>query len=106
MNWAELAEHPHASLLRWHKDLIHLRRSRSELSDGNLNAVQVRFDEEAQWLVLERGDLRIACNLGQAPVEVEIGNSAQLLLASDDSIVLSGANIKLGPDSVAVVSAK
>jgi maltooligosyltrehalose trehalohydrolase len=104
LNWAELTEEPHASLLQWHKDLISLRRKRSELSDGNLNAVNVRFNEEAQWLVLERGSLRIASNLGQEPVEVEVGCGAQLLLASDDSIGLSGKNIKLGPDSVAVVS--
>jgi len=104
LNWAELTEEPHASLLQWHKDLISLRRKRSELSDGNLNAVNVRFNEEAQWLVLERGGLRIACNLGQEPAEVEVGCGAQLLLASDDSIALTGKNIKLGPDSVAVVS--
>ncbi len=104
LNWAELGDPPHASLLQWHKDLIGLRRSRSELSDGNLNAVRVRFDEEAQWLVLERGKLRIACNLGNAPVDVELGNGAQLLLASDDSAHLNGARIELGPDSVAVVS--
>jgi maltooligosyltrehalose trehalohydrolase len=106
LNWGELTEQPHASLLQWHKDLIHLRHNRSELSDGNLNAVEVRFDETAQWLVLQRGSLRVACNLGKAPVEVEVGNGAQLLLASDDSIALSGTNIKLGPDSVAVVSAE
>jgi maltooligosyltrehalose trehalohydrolase len=105
LQWSELTEEPHASLLQWHKDLIHLRRSRNELSDGNLNAVHVRFDESAQWLVLERGSLRVACNLGQAPVEVEIGSGAQLLLASDDSISLSGTNLKLGPDSVGVVYA-
>ncbi len=104
LQWSELGEQPHASLLQWHKDLIALRRNSSELSDGNLNAVQVRFDEAAQWLVLERGGFRIACNLGKAPVEVEIGSGGQLLLASDDSIALSGAKVKLGPDSVAVVS--
>jgi len=104
LNWAELTEQPHRSLLQWHKDLISLRRNQSKLNDGNLNAVNVRFDEEAQWLVLERGNLRIACNLGQAPVNVEVGNGAQVLLASDDSIALSTANIKLGPDSVAVLS--
>ena len=76
------------------------------MSDGNLNAVNVRFDEEAQWLVLERGGLRIACNLGQAAAGCGSRlTGAQLLLASDDSIGLSGTNIKLGPDSVAVVSA-
>jgi maltooligosyltrehalose trehalohydrolase len=104
LNWAELTEQPHRSLLQWHKDLISLRRNQSKLNDGNLNAVNVRFDEEAQWLVLERGNLRIACNLGQEPVNVEVGNGAQVLLASDDSIALSSANIKLGPDSVAVLA--
>jgi maltooligosyltrehalose trehalohydrolase len=104
LNWAELTEQPHRSLLEWHKDLISLRRNQSKLTDGNLNAVNVRFDEQPQWLVLERGNLRVACNLGQATVNVEVGNGAQVLLASDDSIVLSGANIKLGPDSVAVLS--
>jgi maltooligosyltrehalose trehalohydrolase len=106
LNWAELTEQPHRSLLQWHKDLISLRRNQGQLTDGNLNAVNVRFDEEAQWLLLERGNLRIACNLGKAPVKVEVGNGAQVLLASDDSIALTGANIKLGPDSVAVLSAK
>jgi maltooligosyltrehalose trehalohydrolase len=104
LNWEELTEEPHCSLLQWHKDLINLRRGQSQLTDGNLNAVNVRFHEEAQWLVLERGNLRIACNLGQAPVNLEVGKEAQLLLASDDSIVLSGENISLGPDSVAIMS--
>jgi len=104
LQWSEITQEPHASLLHWYKDLIRLRRTRSELSDGNLNAVHVQFNEAAQWLVLERGHLRIACNLGKEPVEVAIGSGAELLLASDDSIGLSGTNIKLGPDSAAVVS--
>jgi maltooligosyltrehalose trehalohydrolase len=104
LEWSELTKEPHASLLQWHKDLIRLRRSRSELSDGNLNVVKVRFSEEAQWLVLERGRSRIACNLGQGPVELEIGSGARLLMASDESIALNGTNLKLGPDSVAVLS--
>jgi maltooligosyltrehalose trehalohydrolase len=104
LNWAELTEQPHLSLLQWHKDLISLRHNQSKLSDGNLNAVNVQFDENAQWLVLERGTLRVACNLGQAPVDVEVGDGSRILLASDDSISLSGPNIKLGPDSVAVMS--
>jgi maltooligosyltrehalose trehalohydrolase len=103
LNWAELTEQPHRSLLQWHKALISLRHNQSNLSDGNLNAVNVRFDEDAQWLVLGRGTLRVACNLGQAPVDVEVGDGSRILLASDDSISLSGPNIKLGPDSVAVM---
>jgi maltooligosyltrehalose trehalohydrolase len=104
LNWAELTEEPHASLLQWHKDLIKLRHERSELSDGNLNAIEVRFDEQTQWLVMERSDLRVACNLGKDAVELEVGDGAQILLASDPSIALNGARINLAPDCVAVVA--
>ena len=41
---------------------------------------------------------------GQSARGGEVGSGGQLLLASDESIALSGAKIKLGPDSVAVVS--
>jgi maltooligosyltrehalose trehalohydrolase len=105
LKWGELRDEPHASLLRWHKDLIHLRRRRSELSDGNLNAVSVRFDEEAQWLILQRGSTSIACNLSKVPVELDMSSSAQLLLASDDSVRMSGELLQLGPDSVGIVTA-
>ena len=103
LNWSELSEPLHASLLQWHKDLIHLRHSYSEFSDGNLNAVHVTFDESAQWLLLKRGHLRVACNLGQAPVTLEVGAKPNLLLASDDSVSLQGESIRLGPDSVGIV---
>jgi maltooligosyltrehalose trehalohydrolase len=104
LQWSELKEEPHAELLQWHKDLIRLRHNSSELSDGNLNAVQVHFDESANWLVLQRSSFRIACNLGKAPVELEIGIGGQLRLASDSTVVLSEGKLTLGPDSAAVVS--
>jgi maltooligosyltrehalose trehalohydrolase len=104
LQWSEINQEPQASLLRWYKNLIRLRRTWAELSDGNLNAVNVRFDEAAQWLVLERGRLSIACNFGDNPAELEIGTSAELLLASDNSISLNQTRVKLGPDSVAVIS--
>jgi hypothetical protein len=37
-------------------------------------------------------------------VDVEVGDGSRILLASDDSIALSGTNLKLGRDSVAVMS--
>jgi maltooligosyltrehalose trehalohydrolase len=104
LKWDELREEPHASLLQWHKDLIHLRRRRSELSDGDLNAIVVRFDEEAQWLILQRGPTSIACNFSPVPVEVEISGAGQLVLASDDSVRMSGERLQLGPDSVGIVT--
>ena len=106
LDWAELGQDPHASMFQWYKALIQLRHSVSGLSDGDLNCVFVRFDEAAQWLVLERKDVHIACNLGKAPVKLEIGDDAKLLLASEESIQLSAGALTLEPDTVAIVSVK
>jgi maltooligosyltrehalose trehalohydrolase len=104
LDWTEVGTEPHASLLAWHKALIRLRGSRSELSDGDLNAVVVRFDEAGQWLVMQRRGVAVACNLGQGPVELEMPAGGEIILASDESIRLGGARLTLGPDSVAVVA--
>ena len=104
LNWENLDKQPHAGLLQWHKDLIHVRRNRSELSDGNLNLVKVEFDEEAQWLVMQRSTVRVACNMGKEPVDLAIEPGSKILLASDDSIHVIGDKVKLGPDSVAVLA--
>jgi len=103
LNWTEPEKPVHAEVLQWYKDLIRLRRKSNDLEDGNLSAVHVRFDEHARWLVIERGEVRVACNLGAARVRLEIGNGAKLLLASDPSFLLSEAGIELDPDSVAIL---
>jgi maltooligosyltrehalose trehalohydrolase len=103
LDWSELAKPHHASLLAFYRNLIQLRHEQSELTDGNLNAVHVEFDEPAQWLVMRRGHLRVACNLGKAPVTLHAGKEAVVLLASDDRAALQGEQISLGPDSVAIL---
>ena len=40
-----------------------LRRAVPALADGRLDRVRVGFDEEARWLVVERGPVAVACNL-------------------------------------------
>ena len=103
LDWSDLSRPAHASLLQWYKDVIRLRHSESELSDGNLNAVRVQVDESAQSLVLERGHLRVACNLGKAPVTLKAGKNPTILLASDDIATLTGGEVSLGPDSVVIL---
>jgi maltooligosyltrehalose trehalohydrolase len=103
LNWSELDTSPHAELLEWYKRLIRLRRSLNDLEDGNLRAVRVRYDEQAQWLVMERGRVRVACNLGRERAVLGIGGSAKLFAASDSSVVLLASEIELGPDSVAIL---
>jgi maltooligosyltrehalose trehalohydrolase len=102
LDWSEVAKPPHAELLEWHKLLIRLRRSSDDLENGDLRVVHVRFDERAQWLVIERGRVRVACSFAGGRAVLETGGGAKLLLASDPSVVLRPGQIDLGPDSVAI----
>ena len=61
-----------ASLLDWYRTLLALRRSRPELTDPRLDQVRVDYDEDARWLLVTRGPLRIAANLGTAPVRIPL----------------------------------
>src|SRR5262249_27846480 len=55
LDWEEMGCEPHADLLRWHRELIRLRRQATDLTDGHLDRVVVEFDEEARWLTMSRG---------------------------------------------------
>jgi maltooligosyltrehalose trehalohydrolase len=104
LDWGELDQEPHRALLQWHKDLIRLRKSTGDLTNGALAAVEIRFDEEAGWFVMERGRVRVAFNLGKTQATLPCEDGAELLLASDPSVKIQGAALALGPDSVGIVS--
>ena len=69
LDWTELEHEPHATLLQVYRELIALRRAWPELSDPWLERVDVDFDEDARTVVLHRGRLRVATNLGSGPGE-------------------------------------
>ncbi len=103
LDWRELDQEPHATLLRWHKDLIRLRRACSDLTNGALSAVEIRLDEEAKWFVMDRGRVRVAFNLGEAQMTLPCEGGTKLLLASDPSVKVQGVTLELGPDSVGIL---
>ena len=78
--------------------LIALRRRTPDLSDGRLDQVRVRVDEEAGWLVLERGEVTVAANLGPAAASPPI-RPGRLLLASDPGATAA----RLPPDTVVIL---
>jgi len=103
--WGERDSEPHSTLLDWHRRLIALRRKVPALSDTRLDRVRVSFDETARWLVVTRGSVIIACNLGGAAqrVPAAIGRNAQILLASEQDVRLVEDQVELPPDSVALI---
>ncbi len=104
LDWGEAGQAPHAEVLDWYRTLIALRRSTPGLSDGRQDRVTVRYDEQAGWLVVERGQLRIAANLGEAEAKIDLEDAAgsQVLARSDPRVVVEGTNATLVPDSVVV----
>ena len=106
LDWAQPAREPYRSLLGWYRVLLALRRSRPELTDPRLHEVRAAYDEAARWLLMSRGPLRIAANLGADPVEIPLGApAATLLAASNSDISLKSGAISLPPASFAVVGA-
>lgn len=72
LDWREPADGRCEAMLKWHRDLIALRRSYPELTDGRLDAVQVKLDESERWLAFRRGRIAAACNFGETPRRVPL----------------------------------
>jgi maltooligosyltrehalose trehalohydrolase len=102
LDWSEPEVGKHAELLATYRDLIALRRAWAELSDPWLDRLRVDVDEMARTLVLHRGALRVAVNLGQHPASMDFGSSvAKVLLASAD-VQPDGTAATLQAESFAV----
>ncbi|HEV7655269.1 MAG TPA: malto-oligosyltrehalose trehalohydrolase [Mycobacteriales bacterium] len=104
LDWAELTDEKHADVLDFYRRLTQLRRARPELSDPRLDRVDVTFDEDARWLVVHRGGLRVAVNLAAERQEVPLdGTPISVLLSSVPGFVYRDGAVELEPGSTAVV---
>jgi maltooligosyltrehalose trehalohydrolase len=103
LDWAELDKERHARLLAWYRELIALRRRVPALTDPRLDQVHPDCDADLGWLVIHRGPVVIAANLGPGPWIYPAGRSASLLAASDESVRLTGGGLVLPPGTVAVL---
>jgi len=108
LDWDQRRREPYRSLLGWYRALLALRRSRPELTDPRLDRVRVDYDEAGRWLVVHRGPLRVAANVGSVPVEVPLRPPAPArtpvpLLLSDPDITVTADSVALTAASLAVV---
>lgn len=104
LRWEEAIAEPHAALLDWYKKLIALRHENSALTNSRLDLVDVKFDEQAKWLVVNREGMEIAFNFGPDRQAVPISGSAGNILPSEKGWQLRPGLIELPPDSVAILS--
>lgn len=103
LDWGELVEEPHASLLDWHERLIELRRSEPSLRDGRLSDVAVRFDESPRWFVVERGPIAVVCNLAAETQTVPLSGSHNVVMSSHPDCGAVADGFRLPPESVAIL---
>jgi maltooligosyltrehalose trehalohydrolase len=104
LDWSEIGRPPHDDLLSWYRALIGLRRTSSFLAEDRLDQGHASFDEGRRWLLAERGPVWIACNLGDAPVEIpRAPGPAQSLLMASAPAAATATGIGLAPWSVALL---
>lgn len=94
LKWTEVTDADHARLHQLYRNLIALRRTEPDLADPWLDHLEVGFDERRHWIVLRRGTLCIACNLGADAVTVPVTGS--VVLAWDTPVVDAEATVVPG----------
>lgn len=82
LDWAQAGCGDHARLLGVYRDLIALRRSEPDLADPWLTDLDVDYDEDACWIVMRRGRLAIACNLGAGAARIPVTGEVVLAWGS------------------------
>lgn len=105
LNWADLNQAKHAEMLDWTKRLIHLRRNSISLNDGDRGHVKVSFSDERHWLRMDRGQVNIFANLGDAPASFEADADQHIVLASDNATLAEGM-VVVPANSIAILSSE
>ncbi|WP_374985182.1 malto-oligosyltrehalose trehalohydrolase [Streptomyces fradiae] len=90
LDWSEPEREPHTRLLDWYRRLVALRAAEPDLTDPDLAAVHVSYDEEARWFAYRRGDVRVAVNLADRPARVPLGPDGLRVLAAWEPVELPG----------------
>jgi maltooligosyltrehalose trehalohydrolase len=104
LDWGEPEQERHAGLLRWTRELIALRRARPELTDGQRDRMQVAYDQDARWVVVQRGRVVVVCNLAPERAVVPVDGTPQsVLLHSEPGFVHAPGKVELEGESVLVV---
>ena len=104
LNWSELTEEPHrlAAAVAQGSDQFAAQPERTIGREPERRSGAIRRRGAVAGAGTRQSPHRL--QPGEAPVEVEIGSGAECCWPPMTPLLLSGANVKLGPDSVAVVS--
>ena len=103
LKWDEVSQPEHSEMLAWYCELIRLRRSTSCLNDGEPGRTHVSWDQEQMWLSMDRGHIRVVCNLATVERTFPLAEEGQVVLGSHAGVSLKDGVLSLPPDSVAIL---
>jgi maltooligosyltrehalose trehalohydrolase len=106
LNWDEVNEGEHGQMRRWYRELIGLRRSTPALNDGEPGHTRVRFCEAGRWIDVQRGPIRVMCNLGREAHAFPVEDGAEVLLSSGKQAHVRGGSVRVEPDAVVIVETR
>ena len=101
LDWCEVDDPGHSELLGWYRALTALRRAIPDLSDPRPGQTLVEVDSDPIRLLVRRGRVLIAANLG--PQTARLLGPSKVLLASFASEPTPSGGIDIPPDAVVIV---
>jgi maltooligosyltrehalose trehalohydrolase len=105
LDWDESLTGDHAEMLLLYRDLIALRRSRSELTDPRFARNTTDHDDDARWLLIDRSGLRIVVNFADELRTITLQDPAgSLLLATQPGAEVDGEKLSLPPHTAVVIA--
>jgi maltooligosyltrehalose trehalohydrolase len=103
LDWSEPQTGAHAALLDLHRRLIDLRHRLPELTDPRFPTIDAVADDAAGTIVLRRGGVTVAANLGIAESRVPAAGS--LVLTTAPGVAVDGGRLVLPAESAAITVA-
>ena len=100
---SQIEEEPHRLVLQTYRALIALRRAEPELSDPRLDRLVVTASRDGRRLVLNRGSLRLVCNLAEEGAEVVLDGPPRELLLASGPATFQGARLDVPGECFVIV---
>lgn len=104
LDWSEPSAPGHNEMLHFYRELIKVRRTQPDVASGDLRATSVRFDEDAEWIIMSRGSVHVVANLaGRAQVVPFHGEVEHVLASWGRAPIVDSHGVGLDGHDVAVL---
>ena len=104
LDWSEPERPQHAELLDLTRRLINIRRTYPDLTDPRFDQGRAVSNDDAGWLLLERGDMTMVVNFHDHPTQVDVGRTVAPVIIIGE-IEVAGDVVRLGPHSALAADA-